>query len=94
MVFRYIVLDHFGTAGTPDWQGYKDEFDNAVKYQLIDQSGEVQWTRAKLAPLARALEAVEKFTRSEDGEQLRDTLGAGVPMDPDDLEFWEYHIGL
>lgn len=94
VVFRHIVLDYFNVAGSIEWQAYKEEFDNAVKYQLINQDGEVQWERPKLRPLSEALKAVQIFAASDDGDHLREILGAGVPMDPDDLEFWEHHIGL
>jgi hypothetical protein len=43
-------------------------------------------------PTAKALEAVETFMKGEDGEKFVELQDDGVPVEPDDREFWEYHL--
>jgi hypothetical protein len=92
-VFMHIIMDHFGKSGSIDWSNDKSEFEAAVKYSLIDpDDGSVLWGRSKLIPLGKALDAVQSFLASEEGDELRQLQDSGIPMDPDDLEFWEHHL--
>jgi hypothetical protein len=95
VVFKHIILDHFDMAGTIDWYNDKEEFEQAVKYGLISQEDDsVRWDRNKLKPLMKALRAVQEFLSSEDGEKFRKLQESDVPMEPDDQEFWEYHLSI
>ena len=93
VVIKHIIMDHFGKAGSIDWSNDRPEFERAVKYGLIDSEDDrVQWNRNKLKPFKKAIEAVEMFLSSEEGDKLRKLQDDDVPMDPDDLAFWEHHL--
>jgi TIR domain len=93
VVIKHIIMDHFGKAGSIDWSNDRPEFERAVQYGLIDSEDDrVQWNRNKLKPFKKAIEAVEMFLSSEEGDQLRKLQDDDVPMDPDDLAFWEHHL--
>jgi hypothetical protein len=56
-----------------------------------------QGWRKRLKPTLedrKAIQAVETFLDSEEGEKVRQLQDPDVPMDPDDLEFWEYHLEI
>lgn len=94
-VLKHIIMDHFDRAGGIDWFNERQEFEAAVKYGLISPDDDsIQWDRDKLRPLKKALQAVENFLDSDEGEKLRKLQEPGIPMDPDDLEFWEYHLEI
>ena len=44
--------------------------------------------------MKNALLAVQEFLSSEEGEKVRKLQEPDVPMEPDDLEFWEYHLSI
>jgi hypothetical protein len=93
-VLKHIIPDYFDLAGSIDWTE-KQEFEEAVKYGLISpDDGSVQWDREKLKPFKNALQAVHIFMTSEKGAKLRKLQEADVPMDADDLEFWEHHLRI
>jgi hypothetical protein len=53
----------------------------------------VEWEKQKLRPLAKALDALVAFLKTEDGEAFAEERASdGVPMEPDDLAFWEEHL--
>lgn len=93
-VFLHIIMDHFGKAPQIDWFNEREEFERAIQYNLIssDQPHDVEWGKSKLAPLRKALKAVGTFMNSEDGEKFAELQEDGVPVEPDDREFWEYHL--
>ena len=94
-VLKHIVMDHFGIAGTIDWFNQRLEFERAVQYGLIDPDNDsIRWNRGKLKPFKKALEAVEAFLSSVEGDKVRKFQDPTVPMDPDDLAFWEYHLDI
>ena len=95
VVIKYIIMDYFAVSGSINWYNDKYEFEEAIKYGLISQEDHsVRWDRAKLKPFKKALEEVKLFLESNEGEQLRKLQEPGVPMDPDDLEFWEYQLNI
>jgi hypothetical protein len=92
-VLKHIILDHYDRAGSIDWFNDKQEFEAAMGYGLISpDGGRVQWERQKLKSFRKALRDVDAFLGSEDGSKLRSLHGEEFPMDPDDFEFWEYHL--
>jgi hypothetical protein len=94
-VLRHIIADHFDRAGRIDWFNERQDFEDAVKYGLISPEGDrVEWERDKLRHFRKALQAVQTFLDSEDGGKLREIADLDVPMDPDDLGFWEYHLDI
>jgi hypothetical protein len=94
VVLKYIIMDHFDVGGSIDWSNDRPEFERAVKYGLISPDDDrVRWDRDKLRPFKKAIEAVE-FLFSEDGDKLRKLQDPDVPMDPDDLAFWEHHLDI
>jgi hypothetical protein len=94
-VIKHIIADHFDRAGRIDWLNDRQEFEDAVKYGLISpDDGCIQWDRDKLKRFGKAIQAVQTFLDSEEGAEVRKLQGPDVPMDPDDLEFWEYHLSL
>lgn len=95
VVLKHIIADHFDRAGRIDWFSDRQEFEDAVKYGLISpENDRVEWGREKLKALRSALEAVQGFLDSEEGADWRKQQETHVPTDPDDLEFWEYHLNL
>ncbi len=93
--FKHIILDHFGLAGEINWYEDKYDFEQAIKYGLVSREDfKVLWDRPKLKPLGKALDAVEAFLDSDEGEEFKKLQEDGVPMEPHDLEFWEYHLSL
>ncbi|HWX86386.1 MAG TPA: toll/interleukin-1 receptor domain-containing protein [Xanthobacteraceae bacterium] len=95
VVLKHIILDHFDLASRIDWFNDRQEFEAAVKYGLISPDDErVRWDRQKLKHLRKALLAVQTFLDSEEGQKLRELQEPDVPMDPDDLAFWEYHLSI
>ncbi len=95
VVLKHIIMDHFSLAGTIDWFNQKAEFEQAIQYGLLSTGdNSVRWERAKLKPLGEALQAVKTFLAGEEGEQLRALQEPDVPMEPDDLEFWEHHLSI
>lgn len=97
-VFKHILLDHFDKAAAINWYSSdKDEFETAIQYKLLasDDGYGVQWGGAKLAPLRKAIVALDDFLRSSEGHALaKEQQEGGVVMDVDDREFWEYHLDL
>ena len=94
-VFKHIILDHFGMAGEIDWFNERPDFELGIKYGIISRDdSSVLWKRPKLKPLAQALTAVTNFLDSEEGDELRKLQEPGVPMESDDLAFWEYHLNM
>jgi len=97
-VFKHILLDHFDKAGAINWfSSDKDEFEAAIQYNLLasEDGYGVQWGGAKLAPLGKAIVALDDFLRSSEGHALaKEQQEGGVVMDVDDREFWEYHLDL
>jgi hypothetical protein len=94
VVLKHIIMDHFGKAGTIDWMNERPQFEQAIQYGLIDADDSVKWDRDKLKPFQKALKAVDAFLCSEEGDKVRSLQNSAVPMDPDDLAFWEYHLDL
>jgi hypothetical protein len=95
VVLKHIILDHYDMAGKIDWFNDKWEFEQAVKYGVISKEDDsVRWDREKLKPLKKALREVDVFLSGEEGEKLRKAQDPGVPMEADDLEFWEYHLSI
>lgn len=95
-VFRHILMDHFDKAGSIDWadRSVREEFEPAVQYKLLTRDGDaVAWNGSKLTPLRIALKRLEEFLGSFEGQELVQAMADGVPMEPDDLEFWEHHLG-
>ena len=95
VVLKHIIADHFDRAGSIDWYSDRQEFEAAVKYGLISpESDRVEWRRDKLRSFRTALQEVQSFLHSEDGAKWRKLQESDVPTDPDDLEFWEYHLSI
>jgi hypothetical protein len=96
VVIRHIISDHYNRAGRIDWFNYRSEFDDAVKYGLLSADGDdrVEWGRGKLREFGKALDNVDTFLSSEEGELFRESQNSDLPMEPDDLEFWERHLQL
>lgn len=90
-VFLHMVLDHYSKAGPIDRDDH-EEFQRAGQYKLFDDDGEPAWA-GKLAPLGRALRALDKFLASWEGSEFAGTQG-DTPMESDDREFWEHHLDL
>ena len=95
-VLRHIIADYFDRAGRIDWFNDRQEFEDAVKYGLItpEVDHRVQWERDKLKRFKKAIQAVQNFLNSEEGGKVRELQDPDVPMDSDDLEFWEYHLNI
>ncbi|WFU31284.1 hypothetical protein QA635_32705 [Bradyrhizobium brasilense] len=68
IVDKHIILDRYGRAGTIDWYGYKEEFEDARKYGLLAaDSDHVDWSRIKVKVFVNAIKAVQEFLESEEG---------------------------
>jgi TIR domain len=94
-VLRHIIADNFDRAGKIDWFNDRHDFEDAVRHGLISpEDDSVEWKRGKLQNFRNALQAAQTFLDSEDGEKLKQIVDSEVPMDPDDLEFWEYHLEI
>ena len=97
-VFKHLLLDHFGLAAAINWYNSdRDEFERAIQYKLLssDEGHAVQWGGPKLKPLSKAIDDLVTFLGSEEGDALaKEQQGDGVPMEADDLGFWEYHLDL
>ncbi|MFC3444084.1 hypothetical protein ACFOKF_23320 [Sphingobium rhizovicinum] len=53
----------------------------------------MQWNGSKLK--SKAIDDLVSFLASEEGEAIvKDQQASGVPMEADDLGFWEYHLDL
>jgi len=48
----------------------------------------------RLRAFKKAITAVEEFLESEEGAKWRKQQDDDVLIDPDDLEFWEYHLEI
>lgn len=97
-VFKHILLDHFDLAVAINWYNSdRDEFERAFQYKLLssDEGHPVQWGGPKLKPLSKAISDLVTFLGSREGEALaKEQQVDGVPMEADDLGFWEYHLDL
>ena len=97
-VFKHILLDHFDLAGGINWYSSdRDEFERAIQYKLFspDDGHAVQWGGAKLKPLSKAIGNLITFLASDEGDALaKEHQADGIPMEADDLGFWEYHLDL
>ena len=95
VVLKHIIADYFDRAGSINWYSDRQEFEAAVQYGLISPENDgVEWGRDKLRPFRTALGEVQSFLDSEDGAKWRKLQESDVPTDPDDLEFWEYHLSI
>lgn len=95
VVFLHIIMDYFEKAGQINWYDHdtKDQFESAIQYNLLQaEDYSVAWNGPKLKKLRKALKAVVKFLGSSDGHKLVEQMEEGVPMEPDDREFWEHHL--
>ena len=95
VVFKHIIMDHFGKSAAIDWFSEKEEFETAIKYSLIsqDEGYPVDWSRSKLKPLRKAISHVQDFLNLHPASELRVVYG-DAPLDADDLEFWEHHFNI
>lgn len=96
-VFKHILLDYFGKAAAINWYSVtKDEFERAFQYNLLspDEGNPVQWKNTKLKALNSAIDDLVSFINDEDGHTWAEQQDEDVPTDPDDREFWEYHLEL
>lgn len=91
VVFLHLILDRYNKAGTIAEEEY-DAFERAAQYNIIVDN-DVNWNSSKLTPLKKALAAVERFLKTEEGQSVEDDH-PDWPMDADDREFWEYHLHL
>jgi hypothetical protein len=93
-VFMHIIMDHFGKPPSIDWFNEREEFERAIQYNLIssDKPHVVEWGKSKLSPLRKALEAVETFMNGEDGAKFVEMQDEAIPLEPNDREFWDYHL--
>ena len=65
----------------------------AIQYNLLQGDDySVAWNGPKLKKLRKALNDVVKFLGSSDGHKLVEQMDEGIPMEPDDREFWEHHL--
>jgi hypothetical protein len=88
-------LDRFDLSGEINWYDDKFDFEQAIKYGLLSKDDfSVLWDRPKLKRLAKALDAVQKFLSSEEGQEYQALQDHDVPMEPDDLAFWEHHLSI
>lgn len=96
-VYQHILLEHSGGDPTPDWEGYKDLFSAAHEYRFIDgdqPSAPGRWDGPKLRKVESALYDLRAFLKDIDnGEFVREQQEAGEPMELNDREFWERHLG-
>lgn len=96
VVFLHILMDRFDKAGKIEWFDYREEFTVAVQRNLLseDDGYPVRWSSKKLAGLGKALDAVQAFVGSENGEELMQSWDAAVPEEPDDIDFWKHHLNI
>lgn len=95
LVFKHLILDHYGIAGQINWYDDKYEFDRAVSYGLMSpEDTSVLWNRPKLKRLRKSLEAVDAFLNSEEGQKFQSFQDSDVPTEPADLGFWEHHLDI
>jgi hypothetical protein len=96
VVIFHILMDYVGKTPAINWSNDKAEFGDAISYNLLaghDRDYAVEWEKQKLRPLAKALDALVAFLKTEDGEAFAEERASdGVPMEPDDLAFWEEHL--
>lgn len=94
VVQMYIIMDHYGKAGKIDWFYDRTEFENAVQRNFIydDVGNPVAWDKRKLFKLRKALNALDHFLNSEEGQALMASRPVGAPTEPEDLDFWEQYI--
>ena len=74
----------------------KEDFGDALDRKIIsdDSIPKPLWKSRKLIPLKGALEQLKLFLDSSDGQAFAAETDANVPMEPDDVEFWERHLHL
>src|ERR1700733_27284 len=94
-VSLHIIMDHFGKAGQINWYDHdtKAQFESGIQYNLLHGDDySVAWNGPKLKKLRKTLNDVVKFLGSSDGHKLVEQMDEGIPMEPDDREFWEHHL--
>ncbi|MES3110094.1 toll/interleukin-1 receptor domain-containing protein [Sphingomonas aurantiaca] len=91
IIVKYILMSKYGIEGDAD-PTYRAEFQEAHRRNLIDSAGDVKWGAPKLTALDRALDALNKFLDSFEGMDLKSE--STEPMEPNDLDFWEHHLGI
>lgn len=96
-VFLHILLDKFDKAGKINWQDDEKEFTEAIQYNLLsDDSGyPVLWGTKKLNKIEAALQALEDFLDDPNNESfIAAQEDQDIPMELNDREFFEHHLGL
>ncbi len=92
-----ILMDRYRKA--PSYRSLssdlKEDMMAAVQYNLaeIDPPHELRWNDAKLKRVSLAVKDVEDFLGSPEGIALtEENEKKGIPMEMDDLDFWETHL--
>ncbi|WP_386684151.1 toll/interleukin-1 receptor domain-containing protein [Loktanella sp. R86503] len=95
-VFKHVIMDHYDKAAAINWyRADKEDFEEAIKRGVLsaEEGTPVDWNRSKLNKLEKALKALDHFLDFHPDFDLRAIKkDDDIPIEADDLEFWEYHL--
>ena len=96
-IARYIIYEKFELPYNPDFQYYKDEYDDAVRRKIIDlENKEVNWSNRKVNRLEESIIQLENFVYNEASENFDEyhENKYDIPPELDNSEFWEIHFKI
>lgn len=96
-VFKFLLCDHYDKPYKIDWFAEQEQFDNAVRRNLIscDDGERANWSNKILKKLKQSLDSLDRLVISdEDGVLQLDDDEHMPDFEPDSQEFWSYHYGI
>lgn len=95
--YRNIIMDLYGKSIRINWYDHdqKADAEAAIQYNLMEPEApySLYWNKSKLKKISAAVKALDSFLESEEAASfVKSCVRNGLPMETDDLAFWEEHL--
>jgi hypothetical protein len=91
-VMKFALSDHYGKPYRVNWFQDRDEFEAAARlgFMEFEDGDRVVWSKRQMKELKQKLDELDSFI-AEHEKALQASEGNGVPLEPGDQDFWEFH---
>jgi hypothetical protein len=91
-VMKFVLSDHYGKPYGVNWYQDRDQFEVAARLGFVDfeDADRVIWSKRQMRNLKNKLAELDSFI-TEHHKALQVSEKDGVPLEPGDQDFWEYH---
>ncbi len=96
-VLKAMIADHYGHQYAIDLINYGDEYQEAALKQLVNlETRQVLWNATRARELAKHLAAIDAMLDDPDTHAAisQEFVSNDVPLEPDNLEFWQEFYGV